>query len=125
MCIEALESTTNSRSSGLIVYGAQRNQTSEGEKNVTLYRPSLLFKKIVGQVSRNSAIPSFFPCAGEGLVSRLHLLGEMQRGSYLLTSVKLKGSRNCLRIMKNEEEDAGDEEVKEVVENAHIMHAWR
>ena len=41
-------------------------------------------------------------CVGEGLVSRPHLLGEVHRGSYYLTSGKLKGRRNCLRLMKNE-----------------------
>ena len=41
-------------------------------------------------------------CVGEGLVSRPHLLGEVAQGSYHLTSGKLKGSRNCLRLMRNE-----------------------
>ena len=41
-------------------------------------------------------------CVGEGFVSRPHLLGEVQRGSNYLTSGKLKGRRNCLRMMKNE-----------------------
>ena len=41
-------------------------------------------------------------CWGGGLVSRPHLLAEVHRGSYHLTSVKLKGRRNCWRIMKNE-----------------------
>ena len=54
--------------------------------------------------------------AGEGLVSRPHLLGESAQGIYHLTSVKLKGGRNCLRIMMNEREH--DEKVKEVRENA-------
>ena len=55
---------------------------------------------------------SFFPallfntshasCVGEGFVSRPHLLGEAHRGFYYLTLVKLKGRRNCLRLMKNE-----------------------
>ena len=39
---------------------------------------------------------------GEGLVSRPHLLGEVHRGSYYLTSGKVKGRRNCLRMMRNE-----------------------
>ena len=29
-------------------------------------------------------------------------LARVHRGSYYLTSVKLKGSRNCLRLMRNE-----------------------
>ena len=29
-------------------------------------------------------------------------LARVQRGSYYLTSVKFKGRRNCLRMMKNE-----------------------
>ena len=41
-------------------------------------------------------------CVGEGLVSRPHLLGESAQVTYYLTSGKLKGSRNCLRIMMNE-----------------------
>ena len=39
------------------------------------------------------------PCVGERLVSRPHLLGESAQGIYYLTSVKLKGKRNCLRMM--------------------------
>ena len=47
-------------------------------------------------------------------------------GYLLLNSGKLKGTKNCLRIMKNGvEEDEDDEEVKEVRENAQFMHAWR
>ena len=38
MCIDAPESTTNSRSSGLRVDGAGRHLFSEGEKNVALSR---------------------------------------------------------------------------------------
>ena len=41
-------------------------------------------------------------CVGERFVSRPHLLGEVHRGSYHSTSGKLKGRRNCLRLMKNE-----------------------
>ena len=41
-------------------------------------------------------------CVGEGLVSGPHLLGESAQGIYYLTSGKLKGSRNCLRLMRNE-----------------------
>ena len=37
MCIDAPEATTNSLSSGFIVDGAGRHQTSEGEKNVALF----------------------------------------------------------------------------------------
>ena len=64
------------------------------------------------------------PCVGERLVSRPHLLGESAQGIYFLTSVKLKGKRNCLRMMmKKEEESEDDEKVKEVRENAQLMHA--
>ena len=35
----------------------------------------------------------------EGIVIRPHLLGESAQGIYYLTSGKLKGSWNCLRIM--------------------------
>ena len=41
-------------------------------------------------------------CVGEGLVSGPHLLGESAQGIYYLTSVKLKGRRNRLRILTNE-----------------------
>ena len=61
-------------------------------------------------------------CVEEGFVNGPHLLGEVHKGSYYLTSVKLKGRRNCLRMMRNEEEDEGDGEVKDVRENAHFMH---
>ena len=43
-----------------------------------------------------------FCCVGEGLVSGPHLLGESAQGTNYLTSGKLKGSRNYLRIMMNE-----------------------
>ena len=36
MCIDALESTTNSLTSGLFEDGAGNDQTSDGEKNVVL-----------------------------------------------------------------------------------------
>ena len=43
MCIDALESTANSRSSGLRVDGAGRHQFSEGEKNaVFIFSPFIL-----------------------------------------------------------------------------------
>ena len=41
-------------------------------------------------------------CVGDGLVSGRHLLGLSAQGIYYLTSGKLKGRRNCLRIMMNE-----------------------
>ena len=41
-------------------------------------------------------------CVGEGFVSRPHLLGASAQGIYFLTLVKLKGRRNCLKIMMNE-----------------------
>ena len=39
MCIDAPESTTNSRSSGLRIDGAGRHQFSEGEKNAASFSP--------------------------------------------------------------------------------------
>ena len=39
MCIDAPESTTSSRSSGLRFDGAGRHQFSEGEKNAALFSP--------------------------------------------------------------------------------------
>ena len=41
-------------------------------------------------------------CVGERFVSRPHLLGEVHKGSYSLTSGKLKGRKNILRMMRNE-----------------------
>ena len=48
------------------------------------------------------AVLGLITSVGEGFVSRPHFLGVVHRGSYLLTSGKLKGRRNCLRIMRNE-----------------------
>ena len=42
ICIDAPESTTNSRSSGLRFDGAGRHLFSEGEKNVALFSPRIL-----------------------------------------------------------------------------------
>ena len=64
-------------------------------------------------------------CVGEGLVSRPHLLGESAQRIYYLTSGKLKGRRNCLRIMMNERRKVKMmKKVKEVRENAQHMRAW-
>ena len=51
---------------------------------------------------REEVVLGLITCVGEGFVSGLHLLGEVHRGSYYLTSGKLKGRRNCLRLMRNE-----------------------
>ena len=51
---------------------------------------------------KNAEGVSWSKCVGEGLVSRPHLLGESAQRIYYLTSGKLKGRRNCLRIMMNE-----------------------
>ena len=59
---------------------------------------------------REEVVLGLITCVGEVLVIGPHLLGEVHRGSYYyLTSEKLKGRRNCLRIMKNEEEWNGME----------------
>ena len=51
---------------------------------------------------RKEVVLGLINCAVEGLVSGPHLLGEVRRGSYCLTSGKLKGRRNSLRMMENE-----------------------
>ena len=51
-------------------------------------------------------------------------LARVHRGSYYLTSGKMKGKRTCLKDKDEEEEESEvDEEVKEVRENAQLMHA--
>ena len=62
-------------------------------------------------------------CGGEILVIRPHLLGESAQGIYYLTSGKLKGRRKCWRLRMKKEENEVDEKVKEVRENAQLMHA--
>ena len=50
---------------------------------------------------REEVVLGLITCVGEGLVSRPHLLGDSaHKGSFYLTSVKLKGSKDCLRMMK-------------------------
>ena len=51
---------------------------------------------------REEVVLGLITCWLKGLVSRPHLLGEVRRGSYYLTSGKLKGRRNSLRMMENE-----------------------
>ena len=64
-------------------------------------------------------------CVGKGFVSRPHLLGELHRWSCYLTSVKLKGTRNCLRMMKNEKRKMKMmKKVNYVRGNDHFMHGW-
>ena len=76
--------------------------------------------------SQGLADTEFRNWVGEGLVSRPHLLGESAQGIYYLTSGKLKGRRNRLRIMMNEKRKVEDgAKVKEVRENAQLMHARR
>ena len=76
----------------------------------------------LSQIMGNMIISLFFTCVGEGFVSRPHLLGEVHRGSYYSTSGKLK------ELFEDdeewEEENEGDEDVKDVRVNAHFMHAW-
>ena len=58
MCIYALESTTNSRSSGLVEVGAGITFASIGEKNVVL-SGILELVNILRQIPRNFAGASF------------------------------------------------------------------
>ena len=44
------------------------------------------------------------------------------QGTYYLPSAKLKGRK---LLEDNERESEDDDELKEVRENAHFMHAWR
>ena len=64
-------------------------------------------------------------CEGEVIVIRPHLLGESAQGIYYLTSGKMKGRKKEMLKDKDEEEEENevDEKVKEVRENAQLMHA--
>ena len=61
-------------------------------------------------------------CEGEVLVIRPHLLSESAQGIYYLTSGKLKGKNKCWKIKMKKKESEVDEKVKEVRENAQLMH---
>ena len=57
-------------------------------------------------------------------VSRPHqLLGEVHKGSYYLTSGELKGSRNCLRLMRNERRKMKVMKRSRKLEE-RSLHAW-
>ena len=64
---------------------------------------------------REEVVFGLITCVGEGLVRRHHLLKVEYTVSYCLTSWKYKGSRNCLKLMRNERR-------KMVRGNAHFMH---
>ena len=63
-------------------------------------------------------------CVGEGFVIRPHLLGESAQGILLLNLREDEGQEDVLEDKDEEEEESEvDEEVKEVRENAQLMHA--
>ena len=63
-------------------------------------------------------------CEGEVLVIRPHLLGESAQGYLLLNLRKDEGQEEVLEDKDEEEkENEVDEKVKEVRENAQLMHA--
>ena len=63
-------------------------------------------------------------CGGDDLVSRLHLLSESAQGILLLNLREDEGQEEVLKEMDEEEKENGvDEKVKEVRENAQLMHA--
>ena len=63
-------------------------------------------------------------CGGEVLVIRPHLLGVSAQGYLLLDLREDEGQEEVLEDKDEEEEESGvDEKVKEVRENAQLMHA--
>ena len=63
-------------------------------------------------------------CEGEVLVIRLHLLGEGAQGYLVLNLREDEGQEEVLEDKDEEEEESEDDEkVKEVRENAQLMHA--
>ena len=63
-------------------------------------------------------------CEGEVLVIRPHLLGESAQGYLLLNLREDEGQEEVLEDKDEEEEESEvDEKVKEVRENAQLMHA--
>ena len=68
--------------------------------------------------------PTSSLCKGEVIVIRPHLLGESARGILLLNIREVEGQKEVLEIKDEEEEESEvDEKVKEVRENAQLMHA--
>ena len=63
-------------------------------------------------------------CGGEHLVIRPHLLGDSAQGYLLLNLREVEGQEDVLENKdEEEEENEVDEKVKEVRENAQLMHA--
>ena len=63
-------------------------------------------------------------CEGEVLVIGPHLLGDSAQGSLLLNLREDEGQEEVLEGKSEEEEESEvDEKVKEVRENAQLMHA--
>ena len=65
-------------------------------------------------------------CGREVLVIGPHLLGDSAQG-YLLLNLRENEGKEEVRETEDEEEEESevDEKVKEVRENAQLMHAWR
>ena len=63
-------------------------------------------------------------CVGEVIVIRPHLLGESAQGILLLILREVEGQEEVLEDKDEEEKEIEvDEKVKEVRENAQLMHA--
>ena len=63
-------------------------------------------------------------CGGEALVIEPHLLGGSAQGYLLLNLREDEGQKEVLEDKDEEEEESEvDEKVKEVRENAQLMHA--
>ena len=63
-------------------------------------------------------------CGGEVLVIEPHLLGDSAQGYLLLNLREDEGQEEVLETKDEEEEESEvDEKVKEVRENAPLMHA--
>ena len=63
-------------------------------------------------------------CGGEVVVIGAHLLGDSAQGYLLLNLREDEGQEEVLEDKyEEEEENEGDEKVKEVRENAQLMHA--
>ena len=63
------------------------------------------------------------PCEGEVFVIRHHLLGESEKRNLLLNLREVEGQEEVLDKDEEEKESEVDEKVKEVRQNAQLMHA--
>ena len=70
------------------------------------------------------AVLGLITCVGEVLVIEPHLLGDSAQGYLLLNLREVEGQEKVLETKdEKEEESEVDEKVKEVRENAQLMHA--